>query len=103
MQLNNKVYDGLKWIVQILAPATATLYVALAAIWGLPHVEAVVGTITALTTFAGTLLHLSSTLYASTGDGELHVRKGDNGPVYAVLGQRPEDLDGTVTLKVVRN
>ena len=103
MQLNNKVYDALKWIVQILAPATATLYVALAAIWGLPHVEAVVGTITALTTFAGTLLHLSSTSYASTGDGELHVRKGDIGPVYAVLGQRPEDLDGTVTLNVVRN
>lgn len=103
MTLDNKAYNTLKWVVQVLAPALATLYVALAAIWGLPHVEAVVGTITALTTFAGTLLHLSSTSYASTGDGELHVRKGDNGPVYAVLGQRPEDLDGTVTLKVVRN
>lgn len=104
MQLSNKVYDAVKWVVQILAPAGATLYVALAAIWGLPHVEAVVGTITALTTFAGTLLQLSSAKYATTGDGELHVKKGeDGGIVYAVLGEKPESLSGVVNLKVVHS
>ena len=71
MALDNKTYDRLKWVVQILAPAVATLYVALAAIWGFPHVEAVVGTITALTTFAGTVLHISSATHAarSSTDG----------------------------------
>lgn len=103
MTLNNKTYDWLKWIVQIFAPAVATLYVALAAIWGFPHVEAVVGTITALTTFAGTLLHISSSQYAVNADGELHVKEGDDGPVYAVLGDKPEDLRGVVSLRVVRN
>lgn len=103
MSLDSKAYDRLKWIVQILAPAVATLYVALAAIWGLPHVEAVVGTITALTTFAGTVLHISSATHAATGDGELHVKKNDDGStVYAVLGDKPEDLKGMVTLKVVK-
>ena len=103
MALDNKTYDRLKWIVQILAPAVATLYVALAAIWGLPHVEAVVGTITALTTFAGTVLHISSAAHAASGDGELHVKENDDGStVYAVLGDKPEDLEGMVTLKVVK-
>ena len=42
-----------KNLAQIYLPALATLYFALASIWGLPYVEQVVGTITAIDTFLG--------------------------------------------------
>lgn len=61
--LNNKVYDVLKWIAQIVLPAIATLYFSLASIWGLPYGEQVVGTITAIDLFLGTLLGISSINY----------------------------------------
>ncbi len=61
--MSNKVYDTLKWIAQILLPALATLYFALAAIWGLPAAEQVVGTITAIDTFLGVLLGISTSNY----------------------------------------
>lgn len=63
MKLSNKVYDALKWIAQILLPAAGTLYFALAGIWGFPCAEAVVGTITAVDTFLGVLLGISSSGY----------------------------------------
>ena len=58
--MNNKVYDVLKWIAQILLPALATLYFALSQIWGLPYGEEVVGTITAIDAFLGCILGISS-------------------------------------------
>lgn len=63
MKLNNKVYDVLKWIAQILLPALGTLYFALAGIWNFPYAEAIVGTITAVDTFIGVLLGISSVNY----------------------------------------
>ena len=63
MILSNKLYDVLKWIAMYLLPALGTLYFALASIWGLPYGEQVVGTITALDTFIGVLLGISSTQY----------------------------------------
>ena len=51
MKLTNKVYDVLKWIALIAMPALATLYIALAGIWGFPFAEEVVGTITAVDVF----------------------------------------------------
>ncbi len=63
MLLSNKVYDILKWIAQFLLPAVGTLYFTLASIWGLPYGEQVVGTITAMDTFLGVLLGLSSSQY----------------------------------------
>lgn len=63
MKLNNKVYDILKWIAQYLLPALGTLYFALAGIWGLPYGEQVVGTITAVDTFIGVILGLSTMQY----------------------------------------
>lgn len=59
----NKTYDVLKYIAQVVLPALGTLYFALAGIWGLPYGEQVVGTITALDTFLGALLHVSSNTY----------------------------------------
>lgn len=61
--LSNKAYDILKWIAQYLLPALGTLYFALASIWGLPYGEQVVGTITAIDTFLGVLLGISSYKY----------------------------------------
>lgn len=61
--LSNKVYDILKWIAQYLLPAIGTLYFALAGIWGLPFGEEIVGTITAVDTFLGVLLGISSMQY----------------------------------------
>lgn len=61
--LNNKVYDVLKWIAQIWLPALASLYFAIAQIWGLPYAEQIVGTITAIDAFLGALLGVSTIRY----------------------------------------
>lgn len=66
MKMNNKVYDILKWIAQYLLPAIGTLYFALAGIWGLPYGEQIVGSITAIDTFLGVILGLSSRKYNKT-------------------------------------
>lgn len=63
MQMSNKVYDTLKWIAQMLLPAVATLYYALASVWNLPCAEEVVGTITAIDTFLGVMLGISTAQY----------------------------------------
>lgn len=60
---NNKVYDVLKYIAQIILPALATLYFALSKIWGLPYGVEIVGTISAIDVFLGTLLGISSATY----------------------------------------
>lgn len=61
--MSNKTYDILKWIAQYLLPALATLYFAIAQIWGLPYGEQIVGTITAVDTFLGVLLGISTANY----------------------------------------
>ena len=63
MTMSNKMYDTLKWIAQILLPALGTLYFALAGIWDFPYAEQVVGTITAVDTFIGVLLGITSAQY----------------------------------------
>ena len=63
MKMTNKVYDILRWIAQYFLPAIGTLYFALAGIWGLPYGEQIVGTITAVDTFLGVLLGISSAQY----------------------------------------
>lgn len=63
MVFSNKVYDVLKWIAQYFLPAVGTLYFTLASIWNFPYGEQVVGTITAIDTFLGVLLGLSSSQY----------------------------------------
>jgi hypothetical protein len=63
MRMSNKVYDVLKWIAIIFLPAVGTLYFALAGTWGLPYGEQIVGTITAIDTFLGVILGISSAQY----------------------------------------
>ena len=61
--MSNKVYDVLKFIAQVVLPALGTLYFALAGIWGFPYGEQIVGTITAVDTFLGVLLGISTAQY----------------------------------------
>jgi hypothetical protein len=63
MVLSNKAYDILKWIATYLLPAAGTLYFALAGIWGFPYGEAIVGTVTAVDTFLGVILGISTINY----------------------------------------
>ena len=63
MLLNNKAYDILKWVALVLLPAIGTLYFALAGIWGFPYGEQIVGTITAIDTFLGVILGISTVQY----------------------------------------
>ena len=65
MKMNNKTYDILKYIAQIVLPALGTLYAALVPLWGFPYGDAIVGTIVAVDAFLGALLQISSNKYYS--------------------------------------
>lgn len=102
MQLSNKVYDTLKFVVTIVLPAIATLYIAISGVLasngldGLPYPEAVSGVITAIVTFLGTVLRISTNSYS--GDGTLSVDTSNpdkdvysldlNGPVENLAGKK---------------
>lgn len=61
--MSDKTYDILKKIAQYWLPALATLYFAIANIWGLPYAEQIVGTITAVDAFLGAILGISTIQY----------------------------------------
>ena len=63
MVLKDKWYDVLKWIAQIFLPSLATLYFALAKIWGFPYASEITGTLAAADAFLGALLQISSANY----------------------------------------
>ena len=63
MKISNKLYDILKWLVIIVLPAMATLYKALSAVWAWPYANEVVTTITAVDTFLGAVLCISTASY----------------------------------------
>lgn len=102
MPLSNKTYDILKWIAQYLLPGLGTLYFTLSSLWGLPNGTAVVGTITALDTFLGFLLGISSNAYQ--GDGTMIVDTRDEAiDVYRMELNEPVENLGekeTVMFKV---
>lgn len=103
MALSNKVYDTLKWVALYLLPALGTLYFALSGIWGFPYGEQVVGTITAVDTFLGVILGISTHNY--NGDGTMTVDSTDEDKdVYNLALETPiEELPNrkTITFKVV--
>ena len=63
MKLPDKVYDCLKWVCLVLLPACAVLYGALAKVWNWPYPSEIVYTITAVDTFLGGLLGISTITY----------------------------------------
>ena len=63
MQLPDRVYDILKWVVMIVIPACTTAYVGLAAIWGFPYSEEIAKTSAVICTLLGALLGISTAQY----------------------------------------
>lgn len=93
----NKLYDQLKFLALVLLPALGSLYFALAAIWGFPNAEKVIGSITAIDTFLGIVLHLSNAQYYKNDanfDGTLHVTDEEPPQVLAEFKTAPADLPG---------
>ena len=68
MKIPDKLYDILKWVVIIVLPAIATLYAALSAVWAWPYSDQVVTTITAVDTFLGAVLRISTATYNKEGN-----------------------------------
>lgn len=91
--MKNRTYDVLKYIVQIVLPALATLYFTLASIWGLPWAEQVVGTMAAIATFLGVILKISSNTYDDT-QGDMIVTDAEDGrTIFSLsLNDDPENL-----------
>lgn len=69
MKIPDKLYDILKWVVIIVLPAIATLYAALSAVWAWPYSDQVVTTITAVDTFLGAVLCISTATYHKEASG----------------------------------
>lgn len=69
MKIPDKMYDILKWVVIIVLPAIATLYAALSAVWAWPYSDQVVTTITAVDTFLGAVLCISTATYNKEASG----------------------------------
>jgi Putative phage holin Dp-1 len=106
--LSDAMYNKVKFLVQIVLPALSTLYFTLSAVWGLPGVEQVIGTLAALATFFGVLLGLSTKSYNASDakyDGAIVLhQKEDGGKLYSLeLNGDPADLDlkKEVAFKVV--
>lgn len=62
-KMSNETYDILKFVAQIVLPASGTLYGALSHIWGLPLGKEIVETIVAVDTFLGAVLMISTNYY----------------------------------------
>lgn len=61
--MDNRVYDILKFVAQIVLPALGTLVFAVFSLWNIPYSTEVVGTITAIDAFLGAVLQISSKIY----------------------------------------
>lgn len=61
--MSNRMYDILKNIALIVLPALATLVIAVFEIWNLPYGAQIGATITAIATFLGAILKVSSIRY----------------------------------------
>ena len=63
MIVPDKIYNVLKWLCLIFAPALITLLTTIFTLYGIPNVEIVTGTIAAIATFVGALIGVSSKAY----------------------------------------
>ena len=100
--MTNKAYDILKYVALLIMPALATFVNAVGIVWGVPHTNEVVATITAFGVFLGAALGISSKNYEPETHGNLVVTKHDD--VYADFAAEPANLkDGdTIVLKVTK-
>lgn len=89
MTFNNKLYNVLKWIALILLPAISTLIMSLGDIWKIPCKEQVCLTITAIDTFLGALLAISTASYK--GEGTIAFEPGSDSCV--ILFNEEDTMD----------
>ena len=68
MKIPSKIYDWLKWVLMIVVPAFITLFTLLAQTWAwdIP-VQEIVTTITAIATFLGVIVGISTHYYNKEG------------------------------------
>ena len=60
IKLPPAIQQALQWVALVLLPSLTTLWLALGPIWGLPRVQEVGATLTALDAFLGTILGVSA-------------------------------------------
>lgn len=63
MKMDNKIFDIIRFIGEVVLPALGALYFGVARIWGLPYGEMVVGTIACVTTAVGAIVGFSRKKY----------------------------------------
>lgn len=107
MILQGKTYDTVKYFAQVVIPAIGALYFALSQVWGLPGGEQVVGSVVAVDTFLGVLLHISSTNYENSEakyDGSVDIIETANKKTYSLnLNDDPEKIDKNKELRLKVN
>lgn len=105
---SRKAYDWVKYAALVVLPSLATLYFALSQIWGLPYGKEIVGSITAVDTFLGVVLHVSSNNYNNSEarfDGTMNVVETDTAKTFTLdLSKHPDVLEkqDQVVFKVER-
>ena len=107
MLFNANVYAFLKRFVQVILPATGLLYFTLAQFWNLPSVEAVMGTLTAVATFLGVCLGISTKEYGRTElkyDGDVVIESNDEGSTLRLnnVSQKALETKDEILLRINR-
>lgn len=94
--LSDKLYETIKWAVGIVLPAFATMYLTLGQVWNWPNVNEIVASVTALTTFLGVVVGVSTHQYNQSDaayDGTMRVnRRGDGQLFDLVLAEDPLNI-----------
>lgn len=91
-KMSEAIYEFVKKLVRLILPASSAAYFSLAAVWGLPAAEQVVGTIAVITTFLGVCLGISNSNYE--GDGVVITeRDEDTGSVKYTLDVNMDPYD----------
>lgn len=90
MILPSKVYDFMKWLIQVVIPAFGALYYGLAQIFqSFPNPEGVVAALALVCAFLGVVLGISSRQYFRSDqvfDGAVVMAPGENGDLEAHAG-----------------
>ena len=95
--MGDRTYQLVKHLTQVVLPALGTFYFALTQIWNLPLGLEIVGTITAICTFLGISLGISTHSYNKSDakyDGRIVVHEDDHRKNYQlVLKNDPDTID----------
>ena len=92
MLLRKSTYKVLKWLVAIALPAVSAAYFALANLWDLPYAEEVMGTISIVSIFIGSLMGLSGYNYRT------NPKVWSDGKITTELNKETGNIDVTFKL-----